>query len=115
MPAETSGFLRDPEQLGELDAGYSIGLAQQKVNGDRPDAQRKLAVLHEAPGAEREVLPAGTATIRHGLGMGHVVNAADRLAAEATPFAFRPSQLLEPALSCWLVGESLEQLYKAHT
>ena len=72
-------------------------------------------MLHEAPGAEREVLPAGAATIRHGLGIGHVVNAADRLAAEATPFAFRPAQLLEPALSCLLFGESLEQLYKAHT
>ena len=90
-------------------------MAQQQANGDHPDSQRKLAVLHEAPGVEREALLAGAATIRHGLGIGHVVNAADRLAAEATPFAFRPSQLLELALSCLLVGESLKQLYKAHT
>ena len=43
------------------------------------------------------------------------MNAVDRLAAEATPFAFWSAQLLEPALNWLLVGESLKQLYKAHT
>ena len=89
-------------------------MAQHQARGDRPDAQRKLAALHEAPGAEREVLLAGAATIRHGLGRGM---------SWTQPTAWQRKQLRSPSgqrsfsnqrLAACSSGNLSNQLYKAH-
>ena len=82
-------FLRDAEQLAELDTGEPFRVDGEQVEGQRPRLVAEIRAVHDRVGTHGEVFAAGAATVRLRVGRSWMLS--ESQAGQRTPSGQRRS------------------------